>query len=140
MKRFAPGLVTRVLYGAEGKQVTRESLPSVDVLISTPHIKLPVGVGEVIFHRLVVDESHLLDTDRSGGVMPWGARQLDYLQSIQAPRVWLVTVRESDSNPRPSPFASPHSPCVGHQPLKARTLESRPDRARPSCSAEAASR
>ena len=86
MKRFAPGLVTRVLYGAEGKQVTRESLPSVDVLISTPHIKLPVGVGEVIFHRLVVDESHLLDTDRSGGVMPWGARQLDYLQSIQAPR------------------------------------------------------
>ena len=35
---------------------------------------------------------------------------------------WLV--RESGSNPRPSTFARPNSPCVWIQPLKARTVES----------------
>jgi len=33
-------------------------------------------------------------------------------------------VSELDCNPRPSPFASPNSPCVRLQTLKARTFSS----------------
>ena len=73
-------------------QVTGENIGDVDVLITTPHTKLPVDVDAVTFHRLIVDESHLLDTsNKAGGTSSWGARQLAFLKSIQAPHVWCVS-------------------------------------------------
>ena len=90
MRAFAPGLVTRVLYGAAGKQVTAENIGEADLLITTPHTKLPVAPDTVIFHRLIVDESHLLDAGR-GAASAWGAGQLQTLLNVQAPHVWLVT-------------------------------------------------
>lgn len=91
VRRFAPGLVTKMLYGVAAKEVTSETLDSVDVLITTPHTKLPVEPSAVIFHRLIVDESHLLDSDKKTSASSWGQRQLEFLKSIQAPHVWCVT-------------------------------------------------
>ena len=92
VRAFAPSLVTRVLYGAAGKQVTAENIGEIDLLITTPHTKLPVGVAPdaLVFHRLIVDESHLLDAGR-GAASAWGPAQLQALLSVQAPHVWLVT-------------------------------------------------
>ena len=92
VRAFAPRLVTRVLYGAAGKQVTAENIGEIDLLITTPHTKLPVGVAPdaVVFHRLIVDESHLLDAGR-GAASAWGPAQLQALLNVQAPHVWLVT-------------------------------------------------
>jgi hypothetical protein len=90
-RRFAPDLVTKMLYGVAAKEVTAENIDEVDVLITTPHTKLPVAVDDVCFHRLIVDESQLLDTGKSGGTSSWGARQLELLKSIQAPHVWCVS-------------------------------------------------
>ena len=61
MRAFAPGLTTRVLYGAPGKLVTRENIGDVDVLITTPHTKLPAGVlaSNVIFHRAHSTWNHI---------------------------------------------------------------------------------
>lgn len=61
------------------------------MLVTTPDVRLPVDPSAVVFHRLIVDESHFLDTDKKAGASAWGARQLDFLKSIQAPHVWCVT-------------------------------------------------
>jgi len=87
---FAPGLVTCVLYGSAGKQVTAENIGEVNVLITTLHTRLPVSASELVFHRLIVDESHLLDAGRDAA-SAWGPAQHKALLGVQAPSVWLAT-------------------------------------------------
>ena len=67
--KFAPGLKVLMYYNltlAKKKNVVAH-LREYDVIVTTPHIKLPQPIlRNVKFHRLVVDESHLLEQSGAG--------------------------------------------------------------------------
>ena len=71
LTRFAPNLTLRTLYGSAGKEVTKDNIGHADVLLTTPHTKMPVAADDVVFHRLIIDEAHLFDADEG---MAWGNR------------------------------------------------------------------
>ena len=88
IKKFAPGLAVHTLYNGagQGRAAALMHLRTADVLITTPHATWPDELlgehGRV--HRLVVDESHLLNGSS------WRA-QMRKLMSVPASHTWLVT-------------------------------------------------
>ena len=64
------------------------NLRDYDVIVTTPHLKLPEPIVQnVKFHRLVVDESHLLEQSGVGTM----SGKADALIKYQTKFVWLVT-------------------------------------------------
>ena len=89
VKRFAPALRVHSLYqgAGQGRAAALRNLEQVDVLITTPHAKWPVELGEnssMHIHRLIIDESHLL------GGKSWKGLTYKFLR-IRANHVWCVT-------------------------------------------------
>ena len=88
IKKFAPTLRVCQYYanGANKKQGLAE-LRDVDILLTTPHMSFPPYlIRNMRFHRLVVDEAHLLAQSSSTTASKLGA-----LSEYQADSVWLVT-------------------------------------------------
>ena len=106
LKKFAPGLDVRKYYGgdAKAKQQALTDLRKVDVLITTPHMKMPfmeykksfcprmgsfgptIGSCNLVAHRLIMDEAHLLAAKGSST-----AEKLSHLMNYRAKNMWLVT-------------------------------------------------
>ena len=64
------------------------NLRDYDLIVTTPHLKLPAQIVQnVKFHRLVIDESHLLEQSGAGTM----GGQTDALIKYQTKYVWLVT-------------------------------------------------
>ena len=88
VKKYAPGLNVHQWYNdLRKKETALEELRDADVLITTPHMILPYDLQKKIsFHRLIMDESHLL---ASGSGTTSG--KLNALQGYQATLKWAVT-------------------------------------------------
>lgn len=90
VKKFAPNLRVETFYsnGSAGAAKRKESalrnLKDTDVLITTPHMNFGDLKRRMHFHRLVVDESHLLGG--RGIDMPLGS-----VVKFSADHVWCVT-------------------------------------------------
>jgi hypothetical protein len=92
ISKFAPSLSVQVIYAmsAAAKKAALQRLRTCDVLLTTPHmIGTANGVSASLlasmrFHRLVVDESHLLSTNAMGAKLP-------SLRTIKTERIWCVT-------------------------------------------------
>ena len=66
-----------------------QQLRDVDVLITTPHMNFPHELQAAVkFHRIVVDESHLLDAEKAVSTIP---SKLEALLRFQTSNLWLVT-------------------------------------------------
>jgi len=90
LAKFAPGLKILTHFGLSGKKRDQafEKLRDYDVLLTTPHITMPPAVvSNVRFHRMVVDEAHLLELH---GVGTMGAK-VEALNSYHTNNLWLVT-------------------------------------------------
>ncbi len=87
VKKFAPGLVVRTYYASKAlKDSALKGLRDADVLITTPHMVMPTALKRnVVFHRIVVDEAHLLGDGSTTTC------KLPALCEYKRPRVWLVT-------------------------------------------------
>ena len=67
--KFAPGLRVLMYYNLtqQKKKNVVLNLRDYDVIVTTPHLKLPAPIVQnVKFHRLVIDESHLLERGGAG--------------------------------------------------------------------------
>ena len=67
--KFAPGLKVLMYYNLtqQKKKNVVTNLRDYDVIVTTPHLKLPEPIVQnVKFHRLVIDESHLLEQGGAG--------------------------------------------------------------------------
>jgi non-specific serine/threonine protein kinase len=81
--KHAPSLVVVRYHPASRKQLTRQNLASADVIISTSTFQWSNDiVANFEFHRVVVDESHLLGT---------ASANVDVARRIQGQRRWCVT-------------------------------------------------
>ena len=90
LAKFAPGLKILTHFGLSGKKRDQafEKLRDYDVLLTTPHITMPPAVvANVRFHRMVVDEAHLLEVS---GVGTMGGKA-DTLMKYNTKNLWLVT-------------------------------------------------
>lgn len=88
--KFAPGLKILMHFGLSGKKRDQAfaKLRDYDVLLTTPHITMPPAVvSSVRFHRMVVDEAHLLEQH---GVGTMGGKA-DALNRYHTKNLWLVT-------------------------------------------------
>jgi len=88
--KFAPGLKILTHFGLSGKKRDQafQKLRDYDVLLTTPHITMPPAVvSNVHFHRMVVDEAHLLELH---GVGTMGGKA-DTLNRYNTNNLWLVT-------------------------------------------------
>ena len=87
VKKFAPGLVVHTYYASKAlKDSALLGLRDADVLITTPHMTMPAALKRnVVFHRIVVDEAHLLGDGSTTTC------KLPALCEYKSPRVWLVT-------------------------------------------------
>ena len=83
-RKFAPHLTTVMYYGGKQNKRQARDMSMVDVLITTPH---KVHEPEIPRqpHRLVLDESHLLDAKNTT------AGKLPTLQLYSPRSMWLVT-------------------------------------------------
>ena len=89
VKKFAPNLRVETFYSngngaAKRKESALRNLKDTDVLITTPHMNFGELKKRMHFHRLVVDESHLLGG--RGIDMPLGS-----VVKFSADHVWCVT-------------------------------------------------
>lgn len=90
VRRFAPNLRVETFYSnggagaAKRKESALRNLKEADVLITTPHMNFGDLKRRMHFHRLVVDESHLLGG--RGIDMPLGS-----VIKFSADHVWCVT-------------------------------------------------
>ena len=88
--KYAPGLSCHTWYGTGNrKDAALQQLRDVDVLITTPHMNFPHELQAAVkFHRIVVDESHLLDAEKAVSTIP---SKLEALLRFQTSNLWLVT-------------------------------------------------
>ena len=85
VSKFAPGLKV-IMHYAASKNYDALSCGQYDVVITSPHMKLN-HASTTPFHRLIVDESHLLASSAAGG---YGGK-LNELSAMQSTYVWLLT-------------------------------------------------
>ena len=64
---------------------------SADLIISTPHMTLP-GTAPWNFHRVIIDESHLLEDSRRGSEgASWKSKVSHVRSNLHSPFLWLCT-------------------------------------------------
>ena len=94
MTKFAPGLKIMMYYALteQKKKNVVKHLRDFDVVITTPHIKMPEPIVQnVKFHRLVIDEAHLLDWSGAGTM----GGKVDSLLRYQVRRTCLRAAQSS---------------------------------------------
>ena len=94
--KFAPGLKVLMYYNLtqQKKKNVVTNLRDYDCIVTTPHLKLPEPIVQnVKFHRLVVDESHLLEQSGAGTM----SGQADALIKYQVRRLSVSSHRPSRS-------------------------------------------
>ena len=90
--KFAPGLKVLMYYNLtqQKKKNVVTNLRDYDVIVTTPHLKLPEPIVQnVKFHRLVIDESHLLEQSGAGTM----SGQADSLIKYQVRRLRVCSHR-----------------------------------------------